>query len=100
MESTIDKKGGYVMRTETYLDTLPEISPPDHEHPDNNYVWATTEKAKQRTLALYLIQSIAQRHGGTAEVDLATDTISINVPDDEQAACAQEIEEQIGHLYD
>ncbi len=31
-------------------------------------------------------------------MDLATDTINIDVPEQERAACTQEIEEQIGAM--
>ncbi len=60
-----------------------------------DYIWSTGEKAQLRATALYLIQSIVDRHGGSAEVDLATNTINIDVPKNEQVACAQEIEEQM-----
>jgi hypothetical protein len=62
------------------------------------YVWATSEKAKLRALSLYLIRSIVEKHGGTIVVDLGTDTINIDVPEQEKAACAQEIEEQVGKM--
>jgi len=64
----------------------------------NPYVWATSEEARLRALSLYLIRSIVERHGGTVDVDLATDTINIDVPDEEQTACAQEMEEQVGSM--
>jgi hypothetical protein len=63
-----------------------------------DYVWATSEKTKLRALSLYLIRSIVERHGGTIEVDLGTDTINIDVPEKKKAACAQEIEEQVGKM--
>lgn len=62
------------------------------------YVWATSEKAKLRALSLYLIRSIVEKHGGTIVVDLGTDTINIDVPEKEKNACAQEIEEQVGKM--
>jgi sensor histidine kinase regulating citrate/malate metabolism len=56
------------------------------------------EKAQLRATSLYLIRKIVERHGGTLEMDLATDTININVPEKERVACAREIEEQIGSM--
>lgn len=63
-----------------------------------NSVWATSEKCRLRTLSLYVIRSIVERHGGTIDIDLATDTINIDVPVKEQSACAVEIEEQVGSI--
>ena len=63
-----------------------------------NYVWSTSEEARMKAFSLYIIQSIVEKHGGTVEVDLATDTINIDVPEKEQVACAQEIEEQVGSM--
>ncbi|NVM22680.1 MAG: hypothetical protein HWN68_12985 [Desulfobacterales bacterium] len=70
----------------------------DTSGPTEDYVWATSEEARLRALSLYLIRSIVERHGGTVDIDLATDTININVPEEEQVACAQEIEEQVGAM--
>ena len=86
------------MRSENYLETSQGISPADGAHMAEDFVWATSQEAKDRSLALSLIQSIVEKHGGTVEVDLATNTIDIDVPKEEQAACAQEIEEQVGHI--
>ena len=61
-------------------------------------VWSTSEKSKLRALSLFIIQSIVERHGGSAEIDLATNTINIDLPDEEKVACAQEIEEQVGTI--
>jgi hypothetical protein len=63
-----------------------------------DYVWGSSEKAKMKAFSLYVIRSIVEKHGGTVDIDLATDTISIDVPDEEQVACAQEIEEQVGSM--
>jgi sensor histidine kinase regulating citrate/malate metabolism len=70
----------------------------DEKHVVEDYVWATDEEAKLRAQSLYLIQSIVERHGGTVDIDVITDTINIKVPEKEQAACAQEIEEQVGTM--
>ena len=62
-----------------------------------------SEKMRMRALSLYIIRSIVERHNGTIEKDLITDSIDIDLPDDEAAACAQEIGEQMGlvchHMY-
>ena len=63
-----------------------------------DYVWATSEEARLKAFSLYIIKSIVEKHGGTMEIDLATDTINIDVPEKEQVSCAQEIEEQVGAL--
>jgi sensor histidine kinase regulating citrate/malate metabolism len=63
-----------------------------------DFVWATSEQAKLRALSLYVIRSIVKKHGGTIDVDLATDTIKINVPKSEELVCAREIEQQIGSM--
>ena len=56
-------------------------------------------KAQLRATALYLIQSIVEKHEGIIETDLATNTIDIIVPEKEEVACAEEIEEQIEMMY-
>ncbi len=57
--------------------------------------WSRGEEAQLRATALYLIRKIVERRGGTMEMDMATDTININVPEKERVACAQEIAEQV-----
>ena len=54
------------------------------------------QKAQLHATAFYLIRSIAEKHGGTVEMDLATDAIKICVPEKERVACAKKIEEQFG----
>jgi sensor histidine kinase regulating citrate/malate metabolism len=70
----------------------------ERQHIAGDYVWATSEKTRFRTLSLYLIRSIVEKHGGTIQIDLATDTINVDVPEQEKDACAQEIEEQVGEM--
>jgi len=53
------------------------------------------EAARLRALKLYVVRSTAERHGGTMEMDLATDTVNINVPKKEMAACTKEIAKQL-----
>lgn len=86
------------MRLKGHRNTSGILSPAHDDRVAEDYVWATSEKAKLRALSLYLIRSIVERHGGTIDVDLATDTINIDVPEKEKAACAQEIEEQVGAM--
>jgi hypothetical protein len=58
----------------------------------------TSEQSIQRAQSLQIIASVVERHGGTYTVDMITDTINIDVPEEEQLACAQEIEEQVGKM--
>jgi sensor histidine kinase regulating citrate/malate metabolism len=76
-------------------DTSPQA---ERQHMAGDYVWATSEKTRFRTVSLYLIRSIVEKHGGTIEVGLATDTITIDVPEGERAECAQEIQAQLGTM--
>lgn len=86
------------MRQEGDLNKSDTSGPIDDEHVPVDYVWATSKQTKLRAMSLYLIRSIVESHGGTIEVDLATDTINIDVPDSEEVACALEIEEQVGRM--
>lgn len=63
-----------------------------------DFVWSTSEETRLRTLSLYVIQAIVEKHGGTIDIDLGSDTIHIDVPEENQVACAQEIEEKVGAL--
>ena len=63
-----------------------------------DYVLSSSEKSKARATSLFIIQSIVARHGGTVEIDLATYTLNIDLPPEEQVACAREIEEQVGYM--
>jgi len=53
------------------------------------------EAVRLRALKLYVVRSTAEKHGGTMEIDLATDTVNINVPKKEMAACTKEIAKQL-----
>jgi hypothetical protein len=74
--------------------------PPDRaaNHIEEDFVWSTSEQTRLRTLSLYVIQAIVEKHGGSIQIDLGTDTIHIDVPPENQLACAQEIEEKVGAL--
>jgi sensor histidine kinase regulating citrate/malate metabolism len=76
--------------------STPDSTEPKHQA--ESFVWATSEKTRLRALSLYLIRSIVERHGGTIDIDLVTDTISIDVPKKEEVTCALEIEEQVGNI--
>ncbi len=86
------------MKHEGSWNTSDTPSPADDTRVAEDYIWATNEETKLRALSLYLIRSIVEKHGGSMDIDLATDTINIDVPEKEQAACAQEIEEQAGPM--
>ncbi len=86
------------MRRKVHRETADTLGLTHDNHMAEDYVWATSEKSKLRALSLFLIRSIVERHGGTIVVDLATDTINIDVPPQEKTACAQEIEEQLGAM--
>ena len=88
------------MREDSYWDKSRTSGPGGDLKADaaQDFVWATSEQARIRALSLYVIRSIVEKHGGTIDVDLATDTISIDVPKAEELACAQEIEEQVGSM--
>ncbi len=81
-----------IMKQESYWNTSDPLKYFNGKCPPEHFVWSTSEQARLRGLSLFLIRSIVERHGGTIHIDLATDTINIDVPDEEQLACAQEIE--------
>jgi hypothetical protein len=56
-----------------------------------DYVWATSEESRRKALSLHLIGSIVHRHGGTVAVDTETDSIRIDVPDEEKLALTEEL---------
>ena len=56
------------------------------------------QKAELRATALFVIRSIVERHHGTVDMDLATNTLNISVPEQEEVACAEEIEEQVATM--
>lgn len=68
----------------------------DVDHTAERYVWATNEESRLQGLSAYLIQSIAQRHGGNAQIDLVNQSIDIHVPDQNKVACTREMEDKVG----
>lgn len=65
----------------------------------NGFVWSTSDKAGLRATSLYLIRAIAEKHGCTADVDLKTDTINIDCPEEvDQGKLVLELQEQVGGM--
>jgi hypothetical protein len=62
------------------------------------FVWATSDQARERARSLYVIRSIVEKHGGTIQINVETNTLDIDVPEERRHACAQEIEENMGAL--
>ncbi len=86
------------MKYENYSSASDQLSRDDEKDEPEHYVWPTSEKSKLRALLFYMIRSIVERHKGSIEIDLATDTINVELPEEEKVACAQEIEEQLGTM--
>ena len=63
------------------------------------FVWGSSADSKRDGQSLYLIHAIAAKHKGNASVDLTNHSIQVNVPDDNKAACLQEIEEETGLAF-
>lgn len=59
------------------------------------YVWGTNEDSRRQGISSYIIQSIAQRHGGNADIDFFGQSLSINVPDEKKLECMKEIQEKV-----
>ena len=57
------------------------------------------EAVQLRALKLYVLNSAAQKHGGTVEYDLATDSVEISVPKEKISACTEEVAKQLGAAY-
>ena len=41
------------------------------------FVWATSEELRRQAVSLYLVQSIAQKHGGHARIDFSNHLLDI-----------------------
>jgi hypothetical protein len=85
-----------MMKYERCRSNSDTLSRADEKPAIEDYVWSTSEKARLRALSLYIIRSIVEQHKGTIEIDLATDTINIGVPEENRLACAQEIAGKVG----
>ena len=86
------------MKHKNYSNESDQPSRDNEKDEPEYYIWSTSEKSKLRALSLYIIRSIVERHRGSIEIDLATDIINIDLPDEEKVACAQEMEEQVGTM--
>ena len=86
------------MSFEPMNQTAAYANPFQSRHMAEDFVWATSEEARLRALLLYLIRSIVQKYGGTIHVDLETDSIRIDVPPKYRAACAEEVEREVGDM--
>jgi sensor histidine kinase regulating citrate/malate metabolism len=86
------------MKHKNYSNASDQPSRDKEKDEPEYYIWSTSEKSKLRALSLYIIRSIVERHRGSIEIDLATDIINIDLPDEEKVACAQEMEEQVGTM--
>jgi len=67
----------------------------DESHWDEDYVWGTSQESKRHALSLSLIGSIVHKHGGTVQIDPETDSINIDVPDEEKLRCAEELSRKV-----
>lgn len=81
-----------------YAGHLSNATSPGEESELEQYVFSSNEKARIRTMSLFVIRSIVEKYGGTMEVDLETDTLHIDVPKEVELDCARDIEEQVGSL--
>jgi hypothetical protein len=62
----------------------------NREHED--YIWGTCFETQQRARSLYIIRAIAEKYGGTVELDLATGAVQIKVDPKHSEAVAMEME--------
>jgi hypothetical protein len=83
------------MNTETLEKNAGFSGPVDDKAIADEYVWATSEEARQQAVSLYLIHSIAQRYGGKAQIDFDNYSINLDVPNEQKLACLQEIERKV-----
>ena len=63
------------------------------------FVWGSSPESKREAASVYVIHAIAKKYHGKAEVDLASHSIDIQVPDEQKAACLKEIEEKTGMVF-
>ncbi|MBW1744664.1 MAG: hypothetical protein JRJ47_14750 [Deltaproteobacteria bacterium] len=83
------------MKDENYYNTTERLSLAGARGPTHDPSCTAGEQVRLRALALFIIRSTAEKHGGTAQIDLATDSINIDIPEKEKAACVREIEAQL-----
>jgi len=87
------------MDYEEFGDTAETVSALDDAWVPDDCPGGNGEAVQLRALKLYVLRSTAQRHGGTAEYDLATDSVEISVPKEEISACTEEVAKQLGAAY-
>ncbi len=53
-----------------------------------------------RRFALYccIIRSVVEKYGGTAKVDSASCTVTLNIPQNKTTACTEELQEVLGPM--
>jgi hypothetical protein len=83
------------MKDKNYYKETERLSLADTRGPTQDPSGSAGEQVRLRALALFIIRSTAEKHGGTAQIDLATDSINIDIPEKEKAACVREIEAQL-----
>jgi len=79
-----------------YHNTAEKMDGADARRETGDRFRAAREQVRLRALSLFIVRSTVEKHGGSMEVDLATDSINITVPEKEKASCVREIEAQLG----
>ena len=83
------------MQNGDYYNATEKTSLPDDGGAAQNRFCSAGEQVRLQGLSLFIIRSTAEKQGGSAEVDLASDSINMSVPEKEKAACIREIEAQL-----
>lgn len=68
---------------------------PPCDFSSSDFVWAQHWKSKQRTQKLQTIASLVHRYGGTVQVDIETNTLAIDVPEEHKVECALKVQEEM-----
>lgn len=83
------------MQDKNYYSETEKMNIAGTDGSDYHGLLPSSEQVRRQALALYIIRSTAEKHGGNVEIDLASDSLSITLPEKEKAACVQEIEAQL-----
>ena len=60
----------------------------------SRYVWSTSDASALKTLATSMIRTVVSKYGGTLDhVDLGSMVMNIDVPKENEVACAREVQE-------
>ena len=94
-----EKQEGYTMKNIKERNKYIELAEVDVLELARDFVWGSNAESKREGQSLYLVHAIAAKHQGKAKVDLQNHYIEVNVPDDNKAACLQEIEEKTGLAF-